>query len=112
MAAITSISMAQDGVFPVAFSTLSASDTITIANNQYLLFNNTTAGSLTALVKGDASTSVTVSGVGTVSTSAGVSVAVPAGELRMVNVNSRSEFFKGVVTITGAVGLKLAVLNA
>ena len=112
MAAIPSISLAQDGVFSVAFSTLTASDTITIANNQYLLFNNTTAGSLTALVKGGASTSVTVSGVGTVSTSAGVSVAVPAGEFRIVNVNSRSEFFKGVVTITGAAGLKLAVLNA
>ena len=112
MAAITSISMAQDGVFPVAFSTLSASDTITIASNQYLLFNNTTAGSLTALVKGGASANVTVPGVGVVSTSSGVSVAVPQGESRMVNVNSRSEFFKGVVTITGAAGLKLAVLNA
>ena len=111
MAAIPSISLAQDGVFSVAFSTLTASDTITIASNQYLLFN-TTAGSLTALIKGGASTNVTVSGVGVVSTSSGVSVVVPQGESRMVNVNSRSEFLKGVVTITGAVGLKLAVLNA
>lgn len=112
MAAIPSISLAQDGVFSVSFSTLTASDTITIAKNQYLLFNNTTVGSLTALIKGGASTNVTVSGVGVVSTSSGVSVVVPQGESRMVNVNSRSEFFKGVVTITGAVGLKLAVLNA
>jgi len=112
MAAIPSISLAQDGVFSVAFSTLTASDTITIASNQYLLFNNTTAGSLTALVKGSSSTNVTVSGVGVVSTSAGVSVVVPAGEARVVNVNSRAKFFDGVVTITGAVGLKLAVLNA
>ena len=112
MAAIPSISLARDGVFSVAFSTLTASDTITTSSNQYLLFNNTTAGSLTALVKGSASTSVTVSGVAAVSTSSGVSVVVPQGESRMVNVNSRSEFFKGVVTITGAAGLKLAVLNA
>lgn len=112
MAAIPSVSLAQDGVFSMAFSTLTVSDTITIAKNQYLLFNNTTAGSLTAVVKGSASTSVTVSGVGAVSTSTGVSVVVPAGEFKVVNVNSRSEFFNGVVTITGAVGLKLAVLNA
>ena len=111
MAAIPSISLAQDGVFSVAFSTLTASDTITIAKNQYLLFNNTTAGSLTALIKGGASTNVTVPGVGAVSTSTGVSVVVPAGEFRVVNVNSRAKFFDGVVTITGAVGLKLAVLN-
>lgn len=112
MAAIPSISLAQDGVFSVAFSTLTASDTITITKNQYLLFNNTTAGSLTALIKGGASTNVTVPGVGAVSTSTGVSVVVPAGEFRVVNVNSRAKFFGGVVTITGAVGLKLAVLNA
>lgn len=112
MAAIPSISLAKDGVFSVAFSTLAASDTITIAKNQYLLFNNTTAGSLTALIKGVASTNVTVPGVGAVSTSTGVSVVVPAGEFRVVNVNSRAKFFDGVVTITGAVGLKLAVLNA
>lgn len=42
----------------------------------------------------------------------GVSVAVPAGEFKVVSANSRSELFKCVVTITGAVGLKLAALNA
>ena len=53
-----------------------------------------------------------MAGVGSIDTSGGVSVTVPAGEFKVVNVNSRSEFFKGVVAITGAVGLKLAVLNA
>lgn len=112
MAAIPSISLAQDGVFSVAFSTLTASDTITIASNQYLMFHNDTVGSLTALVDGAGSTAKQVAGVGLVDTSGGVSVVVPAGQFKVVNVNSRSEFFKGVVTITGAVGLKLAVLNA
>ena len=56
MAAIASISLAKDGVFSVAFSTLTASDTITIASNQHLLFHNDTAGSLTALVDGAGST--------------------------------------------------------
>ena len=44
MAAIPSMSLAQDGVFSVALSTLTASDTITIASNQYLLFHNDTVG--------------------------------------------------------------------
>ena len=67
---------------------------------------------MTALVDGAGSTAKQVSGVGSVDTSGGVSVVVPAGEFKVVNVNSRSEFFNGVVTITGDVGLKLAVLNA
>ncbi len=112
MSAINSISLAQDGVFSVTFSTLTASDTITIASNQYLMFHNDTAGSLTALVDGAGSTSKQVAGVGSIDTSGGVSVVVPAGAFKVVNVNSRSEFFKGVVTITGAVGLKLAALDA
>lgn len=112
MAAIPSTSLAQDGAFIVGFSTLTASDTITIASNQYLMFHNDTASSLTAVVEGDGSTLKYVAGVGSIDTSGGVSVVVPAGEFVVVNVNSRSEFFKGVVTITGAVGLKLAVLNA
>lgn len=112
MAAISSISLAQDGAFSVAFSTLTASDTITVSGNQYIMFYNDTGGPLTAVVDGDGSTAKQVAGVGSVDTSGGVSVVVPAGEFKVVNVNSRSEFFKGVVTITGAVGLKLAVLNA
>lgn len=112
MAAINSISLAQDGVFGIAFSTLTASDTITVSSNQYLLFHNDTIGSITAVVDGADSTSKHVAGVGSVDTSGGVSVTVPAGEFKIVNVNSRRAFFDGVVTITGAAGLKLAVLNA
>ena len=76
------------------------------------MFHNDTAGSLTALVDGAGSTSKQVAGVGSIDTSGGVSVVVPAGAFKVVSVNSRSEFFNGVATITGAVGLKLAVLNA
>lgn len=111
MAAIPSISLAQDGVFGVAFSTLTASDTITIASNQFLLFHNDTSDPLTAVVDGDGSTTKQVDGVGPVNTSSGVSVLVPSGEFKVLNVNSRRAFFDGVVSITGAEALKVAVLN-
>lgn len=112
MAAITTQALAQDGVFALTFTTLSASDTIKFSPNSYILFYNSTAGSLTAVVKGSSATSKTVDGIGAVSLSAGVSVVVPAGEFRILNVNSRDEFMVGTsVTITGAATLKAAVLQ-
>lgn len=112
MAAITTQALAQDGAFPLTFTTLSASDTIKFSQNSYVLFYNSTAGSLTAVVKGSSAVSITVDGVGLVSLSAGVSVAVPAGEFRILNVNSRNEYMVGTsVTITGAATLKAAVLQ-
>lgn len=112
MAAISSISLAQDGAFSVAFSTLTASDTITVSGNQYIMFHNDTGGPLTAVVDGDGSTTKQVDGIGPVSTSSGVSVLVPDGEFKVLNVNSRRAFFEGVVSITGAAGLKVAILNS
>ena len=112
MAAITTQALAQDGAFALTFATLSASDTIKFSQNSYILFYNSTAGSLTAVVKGSSAVSTTVDGVGSVSLSAGVSVVVPAGEFRILNVNSRDKFMAGTsVTITGAATLKAAVLQ-
>lgn len=112
MAAITTQSLAQDGVFALTLTTLTALDTITYSANEYILFYNSTAGSLTAIVKGNAATSKSVDGIGAVSLSAGVSVIVPAGAYRVLNVNSRKEFMTGTsVTVTGAVGLSAAVLQ-
>jgi hypothetical protein len=112
MAAITTQSITQDGSFAITMSTLTASDTITFTSNSYILFYNSTAGSLTAVVKGSSATSKNVDGIGSVSLSAGVSVVVPAGEFRILNVNSRDEYMVGTsVTITGAATLKAAVLQ-
>ena len=112
MAAITGVNINQDGSFVATISTLTASDTITYQPNQYILFQNDTVGSLTALIDGDGATSQQVAGIGSVDTSSGVSVVVPAGSTKILNVNSRSAFFKGVVTISGAAGLKVIVMNA
>ena len=112
MAAITTQSITQDGSFAITMSTLTASDTITFSPNSYILFYNSTAGSLTAVVKGSSAASKAVDGIGSVSLSAGVSVVVPAGEFRILNVNSRKEFMVGTsVTVTGAATLKAAVLQ-
>lgn len=112
MATIASTNINQDGSFAATVSTLTASDTITYQPNQYILLQNDTVGSLTALIDGDGATSQQVAGIGSVDTSSGVSVVVPAGSTKILNVNSRSAFFKGVVTISGAAGLKVIVMNA
>ena len=112
MAVITTQSLARDGDFVITMSTLTASDTITYSANEYILFYNSTAGSLTATVKGSAATSKAVDGIGSVSLSAGVPVIVAAGAYKILNVNSRKEFMTGTsVTITGAAGLSAAVLQ-
>ena len=112
MAAISAQSLAQDGVFAITWSTLTASDTFTLASNQYLLFLNDTAGSMTAVVDGAGSTTKSVDGVGSVDVSAGVSVVVAAGATKALNCNSRKAYLQGVITITGAAGLKCAVVTA
>lgn len=112
MTAITTQALAQDGAFAITMSTLTASDTITFSPNSYILFYNSTAASLTAVVKGSSAVSTNVVGVGSVSLSAGVPVVVPAGDFRILNVNSRDKFMAGTsVTITGAATLKAAVLQ-
>lgn len=112
MAAISTQPLAQDGVFTLTWSTLTASDTFTLAANQYLLFENSTAGSLTALVKGASSGTKAIAEVGAVDVSAGVSVVVAAGATKVLNCNSRKAYLSGVITITGAAGLKCAVVTA
>lgn len=111
MAAISTQPLAHDGVFALTWSTLTASDTFTLAANQYLLFENGTAGSLTAIVDGADSTTKAVDGVGAVDVSAGVSVVVAAGTTKVLNCNSRKAYLSGVITITGAAGLKCAVVT-
>lgn len=113
MAAISSINANVNGSFAAAISTLSADDTITYdpTKKQLLLFTNTTGGSLTAVIKGDAVTSVNFPGAPAVSLSAGYSVVVGAGLSVGVMLSSISAYLAGVVHITGAATLKVQVIN-
>lgn len=107
MAAITSINAQQAGSFAAAISTLTASDTITLdlTKKQLLVLRNTTAGSLTLNIDGDAGTTVNVPGLGSVSVSAGVNIVVGIGLSVAVVLDTIRLYCQGTVTLTGASGL-------
>lgn len=113
MAAISSINANVNGSFAAAITTLSADDTITYdtTKKQLLLFTNTTAGSLTATIDGDAVSTVNFPGAPAVNLAAGYAVVVPAGESRGVILSSISAYLAGVVHITGAATLKAQLFN-
>lgn len=112
MAAITSIA-SSSGSFAANEGTLTASDTITYnpAKLQLLVLRNATAGSLTATIDGDGGTTVTVPGLGVISVAAGYAVVIPAGETRAVVLSSISSYCQGVVSITGAAGVKVTLFD-
>jgi hypothetical protein len=113
MAAITAIDATQKGAFTANHSTLSADDTITFeaAKKQLLVLRNTTGGSLTCTIDGDGGTTVQVDGIGSVSVSAGLAIAVPAGESRAVVLSTVKHYCQGVVHLTGASTLTVQLFN-
>jgi hypothetical protein len=104
MAAISSIEANVVGDFSAPLTTLSASDTITFSANrkQLLVVRNPTGGSLTLKIDGDAGTTVSVPGLGSVSVAGGYDIVIGAGLSRAVVLSSISSYCQGVVTLTGA----------
>jgi len=95
-------------------TTLTASDTITYnpSKVQVMLLTNTTAGALTLTIDGDGGTSVNVPGIGAVSVAAGKTVVIPATTgSKAITLSTISAFMKGTVTLTGAVGAKIRLLE-
>jgi hypothetical protein len=113
MAAITNIAADIIGTISCNEQTLSSSDTITVVSGkkQLLVARNATGGSLTLKIDGDGGTSVLVPGLGSVSVSAGYDIVIPAGESRAVVLSTISYYTQGVVTLTGASGVKITVFN-
>ena len=114
MAIVSKINGKADGPQALAWTTLTAADTFTFnaGVNTLVIFNNDTAGSLTAVVKGASATSKTVEGIGPVTLSAGVSVTVGAASVQRLYLQSRKELMVGAsVSITGAAGLKVAIIE-
>ncbi len=88
--------------------TLTAADTLVFkpSVSQALFLHNTTAGSLTATIDGTGGTTITPKGLGgTVDVSTGKAIAVAAGAVMMVDLQSISAFCQGVVNVTGGTGL-------
>src|SRR5437868_10860905 len=84
--------------------TLSASDTFTYVagTGQILELHNNTAGSLTAVIKGSAPTTVAIPGAGgaTLDVSGGLSLVVAASQSKFVNLDAHSAYLVGNGTIT------------
>ena len=113
MAAITAIDATQKGSFTAAVSTLSADDTITIdaGKKQLLVLRNTTGGALTCTIDGADGTTVNVDGIGAVTVSGGLAIAVPAGESRAVVLTTIRHYCQGVVHLLGAATLTAQLFN-
>ena len=98
-------------------NTASASDTITYVagSNQMVELDNTTAGSLTVVIKGTApSAAYFVPATGTnIDLTAGFSVVVAAGVKKVVNLDKISAYLvgTGVVTLSGAATLKITIYS-
>ena len=114
MAAITSISASGIiGSFAAAESTLSADDTITLAPGkcQLLVLRNATAGSLTVTIDGDAGTTASIPGYGTVSVAAGYPIVLAAGAQAAVILSTISLYCQGAVHLTGAALVKVQLFD-
>lgn len=114
MAAIASINASGVvGTFDCTESTLSASDTITIAPGkcQLLVLRNATAGSLTATIDGADGTTATIPGYGVVSVAAGYPIVLAAGAQKAVVLSTVSLYCQGIVSITGGALLKAQLFD-
>lgn len=115
MAAIASIAASGViGVFGATESTLTASDTITVAPGkcQLLALRNPTAGSLTVAIKGADVTTASIPGYGgAVSLAAGYQITLAANEQKAVILSTISLYLQGVVSITGGTGIKAQLFD-
>jgi hypothetical protein len=115
MAAITATSMTGFGVRAMSELTLSASDTLPFepgAPGGVLILRNPTGGALSPTITGSlASTAIPVDGYGTVSAASYAVGSIPAGQARVIPLDSIKKYLEGVVTITGGVGLVASYLR-
>lgn len=92
-------------------NTLSASDTVTLNPGDLLIFHNTTGGSLTATLTGEANV-LSPDGAGQISASGGApTTAVAAGAGLLLWADTRIEFLRGITTVTGASGMTLIIIR-
>ena len=110
MAALTVTAATGPGPKTLTVNTLSASDTVTFAQGDIIHFRNPTGGSLTATLIGADNSVQGVPGLGNVTTSGGItsgSIATTASAVMMFD--AVKYYLQGVVTITGASGMLMAI---
>jgi hypothetical protein len=115
MATIVKTSMAGNGVRTMTETTLTGTaDTFTYtpARRAILVLRNPTGGALTPIIDGAGGTTVPVAGVGNVDVSGGYAVgSIPAGQSRVIPLDTISEYLKGAIAITGGTGLVASLLE-
>lgn len=114
MAEITATSMTGTGERDITITTLGASDTFVYnaSRDPVLILNNVTAGALTPNIDGDGQTSVSVSGIGSVDVSGGLTLAsVAAGDYVAIPLKTIREYLTGTITVTGGDGIEAAILE-
>lgn len=116
MAAITPTSMSGPGQRTLTETTISASDTLAFdpgVTGSILVLRNPTGGALSPVITGStASAAIPVSGYGNVSAAGGYAVgSIPAGQARVIPLDTILRYLDGTVTITGGSGLVAAFLK-
>lgn len=116
MPQLNNTSLKPGGVITPTDNTMTSSDTITWDQNvpnAILVLRNPTGGALSPTITGSsASAAIPVSGFGNVNASTGLAVgSIPAGQTRVIPLDSRREFLQGVITITGGTGIIAQILT-
>jgi hypothetical protein len=115
MPVLNSTSVRNGGIVTPTETTMTASDTF-VWNAQIpgaiLILRNGTAGALSPVITGSlASAAIPVNGFGTVSAASLAVGSIPAGQTRIIPLDSRREFLQGVITITGGTGITATILQ-
>ena len=114
MAVIAATSLQGTGSRTATVTTLGASDTLVYneSRSPVLVIDNGTAGSLTATIDGDESTTIAVAGYGALDVSSGYGVTIAAGDTAIIPLRSIGAYLRGTVTITGADGATAYILES
>ena len=107
MPAIAATSVGSGFVLVTETTLDGSTDTITFnpSKSPLLILSNSTAGSLTPVISGDESTTVTCPGVGEIDVLGGVSQLIADGEVFALRLSSRADYLEGSITVTGGTGL-------
>lgn len=116
MATLNNTSLKAGGVITPVENTLTSSDTLVWDQNTpgaVLVLRNGTGGALSPIITGaQAPTAYPVDGVGPQNLSGGLAVgSIPAGQSRVIPLDSRKQYLQGAITITGGTGLTATVLH-
>lgn len=115
MPVLTSTSVRAGGVVSTTENTLTASDTFVWDQNTagaILILRNGTAGALSPTITGStASAAIPVTGYGPVSAASLPVGSIPAGQTRVIPLDTRREYLQGAITIAGGTGITATLLQ-